>query len=199
MTWLPASPENGKNGNVTHICIQEVTGYHCTLLLLSKPKSDLAVSPMARKWPHGCLWGHQGTLGTGSLWHERDEALCLLKRETTPMTTHIPQDLLEISGIGWKCDYKQGDVAEDSWCEKLELACALQRDLNWWEQDFRLGRCSRWCRVHLQVWGTFMDKDIHMQLSQLKPPLFQLSMSLDLFTIKNNLMKSVYNIWSQCL
>lgn len=105
--------------------------YHCTLLMLSKHKfafccqsNGLAVTP----W--NCLWGHQGTLGTGSLWHERDEALCFLKRETTVRTTHIPQDLLEISGKGWKCDYKQGDVAEDGWCEKLELACALERDLN---------------------------------------------------------------------
>lgn len=145
-------------------------------------------------------WGHQGTLGTGSLWHERDEALCSLKRETKLRTTHIPQDLLEIFGLGWRCDYKQGDVAEDGWCQKLEQACALQRGLSWWEQDFRVGSClsSRWCRVHLQVLGIFMDKDVHMQLTQFKLSLFQLSMLLYLFTLKNNSIKSVYNIWSQC-
>lgn len=202
MTRLAASPENCKNGNVTWICIQEVTVHHCTLLVLSKPKSVFCCqSDGSAVTPWNCLWGHQGTLGTGSLWHERDEALCFLKRETTLRTNHIPQDLLEMFGIGWKCDYKQWDVTEDGWCEKLEPARALERDLNWWEKDFRLGSClsSRCCRVNLQGLGTYMDKDIHMQLSQLKLPLFQLSMLLDLFILKNNFIKSVYNIWAQCL
>lgn len=48
MTQLAASPENSTNGNVTQICIQEAAGYHCTLLMLSKPKADVAVSPMAQ-------------------------------------------------------------------------------------------------------------------------------------------------------
>lgn len=103
MTRLAASPENCKNGNVTRICIQEVTVHHCTLLVLSKPKSVFCCqSNGSAVTPWNCLWGHQGTLGTGSLWHERDEALCFLKKETTLRTNHIPQDLLEMFGIGWK-------------------------------------------------------------------------------------------------
>lgn len=101
--------------------------------------------------PRNCLWGTRAPWALAAC-GMRDQALCFLKRETTLRTTHIPQNLLEIFGIGWKCDYKWGDVAQDGWCEKLELACALQRDLNWWEQDFRLGSClsSRWCRVHFK-------------------------------------------------
>lgn len=53
--------------------------------------------------------------------------------------------------------------------------------------------------IFKDVLGTYRDKDIHTQLSQLKLPLFQLSMLLDLFILKNNFIKSAYNIWSQCL
>lgn len=57
MTRPAASPENCKNGNVTRICIQGVTVYHCTLLMLSKAKSVFAVSPMAQLWPHELFGG----------------------------------------------------------------------------------------------------------------------------------------------
>lgn len=72
---------------------------------------------------------------------------------------------------------------------EAETSLCTGKDLNWWEQDFRLGSCpsSRWCRVYLRVLGKHMDKDIHMQLSQLKLPLFQLSMLLDLFMLKKTL------------
>lgn len=97
MTRLAASSENCKNGNVTCICIQEVTAYHCTLLMLSKPVCFCCQSNGWAVIPWNCLWGtraHRALAACGM----RDQALCFLKRETILRTTHIPQDLLEIFG-----------------------------------------------------------------------------------------------------
>lgn len=128
MTWLPTSSENSKNENVTCICIQEVTVYHCTLLMLSKQNSVFCCqSNGSAANPIWTAFGRQqGTLDTISLRHEEDEALCSLKKEKS-----YPQDSPHPTGsssgsywIGWKCDYKQVEVAEDGWRGKLELPCA---------------------------------------------------------------------------
>lgn len=134
MTRLAASSENCKTENVTHICIQEVTVYHCTLLMLSKQKSAFccqsngsAANPI---WT--ALGRHQGTLDTGSLRHAEDEALCFLKKEKS-----YCQDSLYPTGSSsgcywnsWKCDYEQGEVIEDGWHRKLEQACTQRWDWN---------------------------------------------------------------------
>lgn len=83
VTWLATSSENCKNENVTHICIQEVTMYHCTLLMLSKPKSVFCCqSNGSAANPIWTVFGrHQGTVDTSSLRHEEDEVLYPLKKE----------------------------------------------------------------------------------------------------------------------
>lgn len=83
MTWLATSSENCKKENVTHICIQEVTVYHCTLLIPSKQKSVLCCQSngSAANPVQTALGRHQGTLDTGSPRHEEDEALCSIKKK----------------------------------------------------------------------------------------------------------------------
>lgn len=194
VTQLATSSENCKNENVTHICIQEVTVYHCTLLMLSKQKSVFCgQSNGSAANPIWTAFGrHQGTLDTGSLRHEEDLALCSLKKEKS-----YSQDSLSPTGSSSGSYWNRLEV----WLQArrggrgwVELAAGtslcIGKGLNWWEQNFKLGSClsSSWCRIHLQrektVFGTCTDKDIHMPTSQLKLSLFQFTILLDVFISK---------------
>lgn len=156
MTWLATSSENCKNENVTHICIQEVTVYHCTLLVLSKQKSVFCCqSNGSAANPIWTAFGRrQGTKDTASLRHKEDEALCSPKKKKS-----YCQDSL----------YPTGSCSGSYW-NKLEVwlqATRGGRECLAWRAGTRLCRgkgfelvrtglwirkllSSRWYRIHLQ-------------------------------------------------
>lgn len=109
MTWLATSSENCKNENVTHICNQEVTVYHCTLSCCLNKSLFSAVSLMAplltqSELPLGGMGGLQILVAGGM--KKMRHCVPQRKRKASDRAAPIPLDLLQVTGIGWKCDYK---------------------------------------------------------------------------------------------